>query len=103
MFNDEDMLLGTAEHNRPLYITATIKECEVRRILIDPGSSINIITLRTLQSLQLSVKHLTNEKITIYGFNSNSSRALGSINLIIQTGELQSEAKFHVLNADTSY
>lgn len=35
-FTDDDLLLGTAEDNRPLYVTGMI---ERERILIDPGSS----------------------------------------------------------------
>jgi hypothetical protein len=47
-FTYEDLLLGTTEHNRPLYVTGSSQGINVRRILVDPGSSVNIITLRTL-------------------------------------------------------
>jgi hypothetical protein len=102
-FTDEDLLLGTTEHNRPLYVTGSSQGVDIRRILIDPGSSINIITLRTLRVLELDVVHLSTEKITIQGFNQNSQKALGSIVLPVQVGSLISNIKFHVLNADTSY
>ncbi|XP_020082008.1 uncharacterized protein LOC109705667 [Ananas comosus] len=103
IFTDEDMLLGTAHHNRPLYVTGTSDGDKINRILIDPGSSINILTLRTLKSLALNVDHLSSEKIVIQGFNQHSQKALGSIILPIKFGALRTEAKFYVINADTSY
>lgn len=38
-FTDDDLLLGTAEDNRPLYVTGMIERERISRILIDPGSS----------------------------------------------------------------
>ncbi|XP_020081023.1 uncharacterized protein LOC109704671 [Ananas comosus] len=102
-FTDEDMLLGTAHHNRPLYVTGTSDGEKINRILIDPGSSVNILTLRTLKSLALNVDHLSSEKILIQGFNQHSQKALGSIILPIKFGALRTDVKFYVINADTSY
>ena len=102
-FINKDLLLGTTEHNRSLYVTGSSQGINVRRILVDPGSSVNIITLRTLRMLELDVVHLSTEKITIQGFNQNSQRALGSITLPMQVESLIADIKFHVLNADTSY
>jgi len=61
-FTDDDLLIGTTDHNRPLYVTG---ECEGRRlncILVDSGSSINIMSLKVLQSLMLEAKPLSKEK-----------------------------------------
>lgn len=40
-FTDDDLSVGTTEHNRPLYITGECERQKLNRILIDPGSSIN--------------------------------------------------------------
>lgn len=40
-FEEEDLLLKSTEHNRPLYFTAYVHEASVPRIQIDSGSSIN--------------------------------------------------------------
>ena len=102
-FTDEDLLLDTTEHNRVLYVTGSSQGINIRRILVDPGSSVNIITLQTLRMLELDVVHLSTERIIIQGFNQNSQKALGSITLPIHVGSLIADIKFHVLNADTSY
>lgn len=33
------------QHNRPLYITTRVRDTEMRRVLVDAGSSLNIISL----------------------------------------------------------
>lgn len=41
-FSDEDLLLGTSDHNRPLYVSATVNGTKWNRILVDPGASVHI-------------------------------------------------------------
>jgi len=38
-FTDDDLLLGTTEHNRPLYVTGTSQGTTIKILLINPGSS----------------------------------------------------------------
>lgn len=46
--NRKDIL---TQHNRPLYITAKVRDVELRRILLDAGSSLNIISLDVLDDI----------------------------------------------------
>ncbi|KAJ0962211.1 hypothetical protein J5N97_030039 [Dioscorea zingiberensis] len=101
-FTDEDLLLGTTEHNRPLYVTGYCDGMKINRVLIDPGSSVNLMTLNTLRALALEICHLSPEKIVIQGFNQHSQKALGSITLAIKFGKMASDVKFHVIDADAS-
>jgi hypothetical protein len=54
---------------------------KIDRILVDAGSSINIMPLKTLKTITLDVKNLSDEKVIIHGFNQNSQKALGAITL----------------------
>ena len=47
-FTDEDMEVQYLDHRRPLYLSATINEVQVRRALVDTGSCINLISLSTI-------------------------------------------------------
>ena len=47
-FIDENMDVQYPDHRRPLYLSATINEVQVRRALVDTGSYINLIPLSTL-------------------------------------------------------
>jgi hypothetical protein len=102
-FTDEDLLIGTVDHNRPLYNTGNRSGQKIDRILIDAGSSINIMPLKTLKTITLDVKNLTDEKVIIHGFNQNSQKALGAITLNLQCESLKAPTKFYVIDAETSY
>nr|MCH9869415.1 retropepsin-like domain-containing protein [Serratia marcescens] len=102
-FTDENKLLGDRPHERPLYMIAQIDEVLINRIMIDPGSSLNLMTVRTLKALSLSIKHLHKGKTSIRGFNASTQASLGTITLPVCMGPLDSEATFHVIDVDTSY
>ncbi|KAI3461544.1 hypothetical protein Pfo_018207 [Paulownia fortunei] len=68
-FTDEDLVLGSKPHNRPLFITSYTREQKVNRILIDGGSAVNILPLRTIKELGVSIDELANSHLMIQGFN----------------------------------
>lgn len=70
-FNENDLLTGTTEHNRPLYVTGMCEGTRINRILVDPGSSVNLMPIKTLKNLALSIKHLSTDKISMKGFDHN--------------------------------
>jgi hypothetical protein len=59
--------------------------------------------LKTLKTITLDVKNLSDEKVIIHGFNQNSQKALGAITLNLQCGSLKAPTKFYVIDAETSY
>ena len=87
-FTNNDLLVGTTDHNRPLYVTGECEGKKLNQILVDAGSSINIITLKALKSLTLNTKAINPEKITILGFNQISQKSLGSVILTLRFGQL---------------
>ncbi|KAL0440327.1 UNVERIFIED_CONTAM: hypothetical protein Slati_2515700 [Sesamum latifolium] len=68
-FTDEDLFLGSKPHNMPLFITCYVREQKVNRILIDGGSAVNILPLRTMKELGISMDELTSSRLMIQGFN----------------------------------
>ncbi|NAU33234.1 retroviral-like aspartic protease [Klebsiella pneumoniae] len=102
-FSNEDLLLGTAEHNRPLYISVNVGNFKLSRVLVDPGASVNIMNLKTLALLRIDARQLTSDKMMLRGFNDKGQRALGSVTLLLEIGELKTEAKFHIIDSETSF
>jgi hypothetical protein len=102
-FTDDDLLIGTTDHNRPLYITKNYGGYKIGRILVNVRSSINIMSLKTLKTITLDEKHLSDEKVIIHGFNQNSQKALGALTLNLQCGSLKAPSKFYVIDVETSY
>ena len=68
-FIDEDLLLGSKPHNRPLYVSGYAHEQKIDRILIDGGSAINILPKMTMRRLGLTMEELLHSRLVIQGFN----------------------------------
>ncbi|KAL0401720.1 UNVERIFIED_CONTAM: hypothetical protein Slati_4201900 [Sesamum latifolium] len=99
-FTDEDLLLGSKSHNRPLFVTCYAREQKVNRILIDGGSAVNILPLRTMKELGISMDELTSSRLMIQGFNQWGQRALGIIRMNLLMEDIFSTALFHTVLAD---
>ncbi|XP_074277874.1 uncharacterized protein LOC141601485 [Silene latifolia] len=78
-FSDEDLLLGSKPHNRPLYVSGYIRGQKVNRILIDGGSGVNLMPKATMKELGITVDELSSSRTVIHGFNLNGERAIGMI------------------------
>ncbi|KAL0289863.1 UNVERIFIED_CONTAM: hypothetical protein Scaly_2689400 [Sesamum calycinum] len=64
-FTDEDLLLGSKLHNRPLFVVGYVCEQKLNRILIDGGSAVNILPLRILKELGNPIDELSNNRLMI--------------------------------------
>ncbi|XP_062076034.1 uncharacterized protein LOC133780178 [Humulus lupulus] len=102
-FDDKDRQLGAALHNRPLYVTGMVANVRVSRIMLDCGSAVNVLPLKTLRDVGLHPRQLSPSPLTIQGFNQVGEKVWGSITLKVEIGELNSEALFHVIDSDISY
>jgi len=100
---DEDMQLGSTDHNRPLYVTGIIGDKRINRILLDCGSTVNLLPLRVLRAMGITPNQLSLTLLTIQGFNQVGKKALGTVALKVELDELYTDALFHVIDADTSY
>ncbi|KAF9665074.1 hypothetical protein SADUNF_Sadunf16G0084300 [Salix dunnii] len=102
-FNDEDLLLGSKLHNRPLFIKGYVDEKKVNRILVDDGSAVNILPLKTMRELGIPMDELFPSHLMIQGFNQGGQNAIGKIRLAMHMEDMESNALFHVINAKTTY
>ncbi|KAG9458562.1 hypothetical protein H6P81_003070 [Aristolochia fimbriata] len=102
-FKEADMLLGEKSHNRPLFVSGAIKDRWINRILLDSGSAVNILPIRTLKNVGLVANNLQASSLMIQGFNQEGQRALGTIKLELLIGDMTSHVLFHVIDASTSY
>ncbi|KAL0457849.1 UNVERIFIED_CONTAM: hypothetical protein Slati_0412100, partial [Sesamum latifolium] len=109
-FTDEDLLLGSKPHNRPLFVAGYVREQKVNMILIDGGSTVNILPLRILKELGISIDELSNSRLMIQGFNQGGQRAGhykaatdygGHVKKVLGDNKPFTEAESHF--ADTKY
>ncbi|KAH0702294.1 hypothetical protein KY285_016572 [Solanum tuberosum] len=71
------------------------REKRVNRILVDGGSGINILPIRTMKELGISTTELTNSHLMIQGFNQGGQRSIGTVKIDLTIGELQSSVWLH--------
>ncbi|XP_059316492.1 uncharacterized protein LOC132067311 [Lycium ferocissimum] len=102
-FTDDDLLLGETLHNRPLYMVGYALEKRINRILIDDGSGVNILPIRTMKELGITTEELSESRLMIQGFNQGGQRAIGAVKVDITIEDLRSSAWMHVIDAKTSY
>ncbi|PIN01384.1 hypothetical protein CDL12_26105 [Handroanthus impetiginosus] len=102
-FTDDDLLLGSKPHNKPLFVAGYAQERRVNRILIDGGSVVNILPLRMMVELGISMDELASSRLMIQGSNQGGQRALGIIRIQLLMDDMSSTALFHIIDAKTSY
>lgn len=102
-FESDSFLLDSNEHNRPLYLEGILNRKPVKRILVDPGSAVNLLPLRTLRKVGHQPRDLEAANCIIQGFNQRGQEAMGTIRLTLKLGDWFTRVKFYVIDADTSY
>ncbi|XP_070026661.1 uncharacterized protein [Nicotiana sylvestris] len=99
-FDDADGVL--TPHNDALVISLLVHDTNVKRLLIDPGSFVNIILLRVVNEMQDEDK-LIPKAHTLSGFDSSSVVIKGEIILITFAEEVVKDTKFQVVEMDMAY
>ncbi|KAF8092681.1 hypothetical protein N665_0405s0007 [Sinapis alba] len=90
-------------HNDPLLVELQIGTCEVTRVLIDTGSSVDLIFRQTLIKMMLDLKDIKPSSRALTGFNGSSTQLLGSIRLNVFIGGVSKLVKFSVIDTKTHY
>ncbi|XP_070004995.1 uncharacterized protein [Nicotiana sylvestris] len=88
---DADSML--TPHNDALVISLLVHDTNVKRVLIDPGSSVNIILLRVVNEMQADDK-LVPKAYTLSGFDNSSIVTKGEIILTTSTEGVVKDTKF---------
>jgi hypothetical protein len=91
------------DHKRPLYLTVSINEVQVRRALVDTGSSLNLIPMSTLQAANISRRKIHGTPMEVIGFGGAAEYTMGRIQLALKVGPILSLTCFHVIDSAVSY
>ncbi|VFQ83654.1 unnamed protein product [Cuscuta campestris] len=87
VFSDEDLPLIFSPHRTPLVISMAIHKFFVKRILVDTGSSVNVLYWEAAQQLGIRKEDLTKLNMPLSGFTGDIIEPEGSIKLDIIIGE----------------
>ncbi|XP_009613512.1 uncharacterized protein [Nicotiana tomentosiformis] len=101
-FNDADADGLIIPHNDALVISLLVHDTNVKRFLIDPGSSVNIILLRVVNEMQADDK-MVPKAHTLSGFDNSRVITKGEIVLTIFAEGVVKDTKFQVIDMDMTY
>nr|XP_025885529.1 uncharacterized protein LOC104645638 [Solanum lycopersicum] len=102
-FCDDELPAEGRAHNKTLHINVICRGKVINRVLVDDGSGLNICPLSTLKQLRFDLGKLEQNQVNVRVFDGMQRDTLGAVNLTIQMGPAEFEAKFQVLDIDTSY
>nr|KYP43160.1 hypothetical protein KK1_035394 [Cajanus cajan] len=70
-FTDDEILNGRLNHNKPLHISVKCKEFLIPKVLVDNGSSLNVLPKSTLEKLTIKEARMRPTKMIIQAFDGS--------------------------------
>ncbi|XP_021859219.2 uncharacterized protein [Spinacia oleracea] len=102
-FDDSDSTNAQQEHHDGLVISLQIGNTLIKRILIDNGSSANVLFLEALQEMGLEEKNVIRRSTVLVGFSGESLRTVGEISLPTYAEGVNVMTKFNVVDCPSAY
>ena len=102
-FDEDDREYVLTPHHDGLVITMFVSNHFVRRILIDGGSSVNIILLETLNKMNIPDSKIIRRSSVLVGFSGETKNTIGEIKLPIYIEGVNSIQRFCVVDSLSCY
>ena len=106
-FSDSDLEGFQLPHDDPLVVRAVVANKTVHRVLIDNGSSADIIFASAFDKMGIGRERLEPVNTHLRGFSGEKVLPLGSIQLVLTLGEPPYQAttteRFLIVNAPSAY
>ncbi|KAG7552794.1 Retrotransposon gag domain [Arabidopsis thaliana x Arabidopsis arenosa] len=90
-------------HDDALVITLDIAHCEVSRVLVDTGSSVDLIFLDTLTRMGISKQSIKGPPSPLVSFTSETSMSIGTIVLPVSAEGIVKMVEFTVFDRPAAY
>ncbi|XP_057954124.1 uncharacterized protein LOC131148417 [Malania oleifera] len=102
-FTDEEIPPEGQGHNKALHISTKCKDHMMSRVLIDNGSSLNVMPMTTLQRLPIDPSYVTPNNLVVRAFDGTRRESVGSLDIPIQIGPVTFNITFQVMDITPSY
>jgi hypothetical protein len=103
IFTNHDLEGVQLPHSDALVVTMQIGNFDVKRILIDLGSSAEIMYDSLFKGLGLGHEDLDKKVDPLYGFFGESVMPIGRVTVKVHAGTISSPTEFWVLNSYSPY
>ena len=89
--------------NDLLFVELTIQNIDIARILVDTGSSADIIFKSTLERMRICPSENAEDPNPIVGLSGEATMTLGTINLLVKACSMTKIMEFLVIDRPASY
>ena len=93
-FSDEELPAEGKNHNLALHISVNCKSDFISNVLIDTGSSLNVMLLATLEKLSYPGIQLWATSVLVKAFDGSRKAVLGDVDLPIFVGPHEFKVTF---------
>ncbi|XP_027343037.1 uncharacterized protein LOC113855605 [Abrus precatorius] len=87
-FNDDEIPVGGAGHNKALHIFVRCMDHILARVLIDNGSSLNVMPKMTLAKLPSDGSYMKPSTMVVKAFDGSRREVIGEITLLVMIGPI---------------
>ncbi|XP_038719859.1 uncharacterized protein LOC120012498 [Tripterygium wilfordii] len=103
VFADDEATQLLHPHHDALVLTLQVATINLKRILIDNGSSANVLFLATYKGMGLDETLILRKSTTLIGFNGEVSHSLGEVTLPIYAPGLNKHTRFSIVDSSSAY
>ncbi|KAK9750154.1 hypothetical protein RND81_02G177200 [Saponaria officinalis] len=91
------------QHSKALYLKVRLESKTVSKVLVDNGTTSNIVPITILQLIGKTEDDITPGKVTVVGFAGTPEFCEGTIMLTVKVGSCTLTMPFYVVRGRTSY
>lgn len=99
--NEDSTLINP--HHDALVISLLISNCRIKRILVDNGSSTNVVFLSAHKEMNIDEAHIHRRSTILVGFSGEQKFTLRDITLPVYAARVNLHITFVVLDSPSSY
>ncbi|XP_027337054.1 uncharacterized protein LOC113850691 [Abrus precatorius] len=102
-FSDDEVPVEGMGHNKALHISVKCRDHIIARVLIDNGSSLNVMPKVTLSKLPCDESHMKPSAMIVRAFDGTRREVIGEIEIPIQIGPCTFQILFQVMDIAPAY
>ncbi|XP_010682324.3 uncharacterized protein LOC104897199 [Beta vulgaris subsp. vulgaris] len=102
-FDDADLGDDRDIHHDGLVISLTVSNCLLKRVLVDNGSSANILMRGALEDMGIDERDVIRKSTVLVGFSGESKHTMGEVTLPTFAKGVNMPTKFYVIDCPSSY
>ncbi|XP_014499251.2 uncharacterized protein LOC106760315 [Vigna radiata var. radiata] len=102
-FTEEEIPTEGRGHNKALHVSVKCLDHVIARVLINNGSSLNVMPKTTLEKLPCDGMHMKPSSLIVRAFDGSKREVMGEIELPVQVGPCVFQITFQVMDILPAY